>query len=212
MNLRFVSIVASISLLACGGQESEPVTGAAAGESPKTAPLVDAARVEVATIGLTNATINLTRPGEVEASREAHVASPLGGLVEEVLVKSGDLVEADQILAKVDTQLQRANAEVLRIEVSESTREWKRLQSMGDSVASAKVDAAKTRKERAEAQLQLANLMVERSLIRAPFSGTIGQMDIEVGECWRPVCRSCACSSFNLPPFQSPLRIETWGV
>ena len=96
MNLRFVSIVASISLLACGGQESEPVTGAAAGESPKTAPLVDAARVEVATIGLTNATINLTRPGEVEASLEAHVASPLGGLVEEVLVKSGDLVEADQ--------------------------------------------------------------------------------------------------------------------
>ena len=186
MNLRFVSIVASISLLACGGQESEPVTGAAAGESPKTAPVVDAARVEVATIGLTNATINLTRPGEVEASREAHVASPLGGLVEEVLVNSGDQVEVDQILAKVDTQLQRANAEVLRIEVSESTREWKRLQSMGDSVASAKVDAAKTRKERAEAQLQLADLMVERSLIRAPFSGTIGQMDIEVGEVLAP--------------------------
>ena len=28
--------------------------------------------------------------------------------------------------------------------------------------------------------------MVERSLIRAPFSGTIGQMDIEVGEVLAP--------------------------
>ena len=110
MNLRFVSSVAAIAMVACGGQDAEPAAGAAARASPRNAPLVDAARVEVATVGLTNATISLTRPGEVEASREAHVASPLGGLVEEVLVKTRDQVETGQVLAKVDSELQRANA------------------------------------------------------------------------------------------------------
>ena len=187
MTLQYATALAlTLFFLACGGDSSDPSTGAAAGASPMTAPLVDATRVEVATVGLTNATINLTRPGEVQASRESHVASALGGLVEEILVKTGDRVDADQVLARVDSSVQEANADILRIEVAEATREWKRLQSMGDTVAAAKVDMARSRKERADAQLELAEIMVQRSLVRAPFAGTIGQLDVELGEVLTP--------------------------
>jgi RND family efflux transporter MFP subunit len=130
--------------------------------------------------------MRLVRPGEVEPVRESRVAAALGGAVEKVPVDVGDVVAQGDVLARVDTKMQAANVKLIKVELKDARRELTRLQSMGKSVAAARVDAATTRVERAEAQLSVARINSGRSVVRAPFAGTIADVGTEEGEVLAP--------------------------
>ena len=49
-----------------------------------------AVRVDVARLELSDASLDMTFPGEIEAARDALLATPSGGRVERVLVSPGD--------------------------------------------------------------------------------------------------------------------------
>lgn len=184
------SIVFILSILAgwlagCEGGQEEP-SGGAAGASVKHAPESKAARVEVATVRASQPVLHLIRPGEVRGAREAHLASALGGFVESVLVEAGERVAKNKPIAYVDSSTYTAQAKLTRIEVEDAERELKRLEQLGKSVAPARVDAARTRLERARAQHQLSKNQQARAVIRAPFAGVIVDLDIERGEVVAP--------------------------
>ncbi|HUH05111.1 MAG TPA: efflux RND transporter periplasmic adaptor subunit, partial [Kofleriaceae bacterium] len=179
-------IVPLLLILAACSDGSEPPEGTAAGAATKHAPSTTATRVEVATMQASQPQLQVVRPGEVKGAREAHLAAALGGFVEAVKVENGATVEQGQPIAYVDSSVHNAQVKLTRIEVDEAKRELARLESLGKSVASARVDAARTRLARAEAQHSLSRTNQSRAAVRAPFAGVIVDLRIEKGEVVAP--------------------------
>lgn len=143
-------------------------------------------RVEVASLAPSEAVLAFTFPGEVEGSRDALLAAPLGGYVEAVLVREGDRVKKGQALLRVDTAIYAARRDQAQAEFEAAQREADRLKAMGDAVARAQRDAAQTRLKISEAGLTLAQTQLSRSIVTAPFDGVIAQLAPEVGEVTAP--------------------------
>lgn len=87
--------------------------------------------------------------GRIEAT-EVHVAAKLAGRVAEVLVREGDLVEAGQVLARMDTRELQASLARAEAEIAQAER----------NVAQAKAAIAQRQSE-----LRLAELELNRALI-----------------------------------------------
>lgn len=188
--MRAVALPLCALLLASSGCKSSDATAGTA----ETADSQDAAspkresriKVEVAQIQPSAASLEFVLPGEVEGSRDALLAAPAGGLVEAVLVAEGAQVKKGQSLARVDTSIQAARRDQAEADFAQATLDLERTTAMGEAVARAQSDAARTRLRISEAQLKLANAQVARSVISAPFDGVVAQLSLEVGEVTPP--------------------------
>jgi len=178
-------VLLGLALLGCK-EPSGAASAHGAGKMPRKVPQPRATRVEVATIEPSLPTVRLTRPGEIIGAREADLASALGGFVEGVPVKTGQFVRRGAEIARVDHSMHAAEAELTRVEVDAAQRELKRLESLGTAVARANVDQARTALDRAMAKQRIAELRASRAVIRAPFAGTVGNLDVERGEVVSP--------------------------
>ena len=167
----------------CASAEGQPEPPA---PSERTAPAVSARRVEVATLERSSAHLDLRLPGEVEGARDAVLAAALGGYIERVAVNDGDAVRQGQVLVQVDAATHRARVSQARAELDGARRELERAQSLGDAIATAQRDAAETRHAAAVATHRAAQVQLTRSIVRAPFAGTVANLDIEVGEVAAP--------------------------
>jgi len=176
----------ALPLFALGCSAEAPATGVPAGSTPKKAPRIEATRVEVAELVGSQSTGSWVRPGEVIAARSATLASPLGGFVESVHVKSGRAVKPGALLARIDTQVQAAQLQLAAIEVADATRELARLETLGEAVPQARVESAQSRAARARAQHRLAKTRAARTELRAPFSGTVSGLTLEKAEVVAP--------------------------
>lgn len=173
---------------ACRSGNAQSEAGAPA-ESPSATPVArreNRVKVEVAEIQPSSANLEFVFPGEVEGSRDALLASPAGGLVEAVLVAEGATVKKGEALVRVDTSIQVARRDQAQADYEQAKLDLQRTQAMGEAVARAQSDAARTRLRISEAQLKLANAQVARSVISSPFDGVVAQLDLEVGEVTAP--------------------------
>jgi RND family efflux transporter MFP subunit len=182
MTTKTLRAVVAGTVLFWSACQPAPAPGEVAGADPKQAPHAGATRVEAATVRPAAVSIELVRPGEVDPAREADLAAALGGYIESVLVQTGDTVERGALVAKVDSTLHGANRRLAQVEVDDARRELSRLRGMGASVAKVRVDAAQTRLDRAEAQLKVAQIQSSRTVIKAPFAGTVADVSAEQGE------------------------------
>jgi RND family efflux transporter MFP subunit len=139
-------------------------------------------RVEVALVQPSQTRLNLVRPGEVNPSREVHIASAMGGIVEAVGVDEGEFTRKGQLLAQVDTSVHEAQRALAQVEADDARREHTRLLSMGAAIPRQRIDQAKTRLDRAEAQLRLAGLQKQRTRLRSTVPGLVAEVNYEVGE------------------------------
>ena len=176
--------------------------------------------VEVATVsqrqaGAQASVLNAT--GYVTARRRATVSSKITGKIVEVNIEEGMAVTEGQILARLDSETQRAavslalaQAEAARRSVNESEvrlneaqinlARVSRLVGVGYSTA-AEVDAAKAAVESLEArisavreqvrvaerQVALERTNLDSTVIRAPFDGVVISKDAQPGEMVSPV-------------------------
>ncbi len=175
-------------LLACGGPAlSTPGTTGEVGAAGR--PVV---RVEEALLEPSAGSFTITLSGEVEGSRDALLAAPLGGYVEAVEVREGQAVREGQVLARIDATTWDARRDQAAAQAAQAAAEHQRVLAMGDLVSPAQLLAAETVARVAEAGLRLAETSLSRALVRAPFDGVVGQVTLEVGEVappGSPVCR-----------------------
>lgn len=170
-----------VLLLALGCTPAEGSEEPAEHEAPET-PAAQATWVETATIEKSSATLELVVPGEVEGSKEAILASSLGGYVESANVEVGDEVKKGDVLFRIDTALYSARLAQLEAELRASERELKRAKKLRGVIASSEADAAKDRFDNAKASIRVGKIEASRASIRAPFSGVIASADLEAGE------------------------------
>lgn len=189
MKRQLTILVLALTPLVAGcqnGAEAAPEpTGAETGGS-KRAPKVKATRVEVAVVKPTRAGLDLRLPGEVEAGRDANLSAPLGGFIEKVPVEAGDEVRKGQILALVDTASHGARQAQAKVELDTAKVELDRQKKLGRATPQARLDAAQSRYDAARAAMRSAAVSVDRSVIKAPFSGVLASVDAEKGETASP--------------------------
>lgn len=204
MRLRTLVAVTAVTLLA----------GAVAWLSARPEPVQVA--VSVAGRGDVRATVSNTRAGTVDACNRARMAPIQGGLIAALPVKEGDQVEAGQVLmelwnadltaqaglAEREREAAMARADEVCTASSVAEREAQRAQQLhsrglsseelaeaasGEARArAAACQAARRMIEVSEAQRALIAARLEQTMIRAPFAGTIAEINGEVGEVVTP--------------------------
>lgn len=175
-------------------------------------PAAVAVTVEQVSRGRVEATVANTRAGTVKACRRAGLSPSTGGQIARLLVKRGDAVKAGQLLlalrnddleaqldlARRDGEAARARAESVCLQADSAERDSQRLTELGKSrlVAEEQVDQAQTRArttraecsaaraqvEVAQARLEVARATLDHTLLRAPFSGVVAEINGELNE------------------------------
>ncbi len=172
-------------LVACGGEADGPA-------GPPATPVTQ-----------THATVqNVTRVersvGRLSANTAPMIASETSGRVIEVLAEAGDLVQAGQVLARLDGDQQRAQLEAIRGEVSQLRALMRNQQARverlsglvdGDLVskdqfeeAQAQAEALSSQLASAQARFSSAQLDLQRTEIVSPVAGQIEARHISSGD------------------------------
>ena len=157
-------------------------------------------------------TVTNTRAGTVKACQRAKLAPPAGGQIARLPVKKGDRVAKDQVLLELwndDVRAELAVAErdavaaearreeacvAARVARSESERLARLVErklvsvelaerAAGQADSSEAACRAATAQVRAsQARIDAVRARLERTLLRAPFAGTVAEINGEIGE------------------------------
>ncbi len=163
------------------------------------------------------ATEVLTATGYVVARQRASVSTEVAGRLETLYVSEGSRVTKGQVLGVLRNADQRAAVESARAALAsaeaagaearatarESALELSRNRELSarglvsqsqldavearDAVGRARVESAAAEVENARAHLQAARIDLEKTFIRAPFSGAVLRKEAEVGEIVSPI-------------------------
>ncbi len=121
--------------------------------------------------------------GTVKTMKNINVYPEMPGQLLEVLVVEGQKVEKNQVLARIDdggllAQLAQAKSQLLLAETLFNRQERLWSQNIGSEIQFLQ---AKTQFESAEKAVDALSLQAEKSVVRAPFDGTVDQIFKEPG-------------------------------
>jgi membrane fusion protein (multidrug efflux system) len=127
---------------------------------------------------------SMSAVGSITAINGADLSSEVSGIVDTIDFQSGDNVKAGQVLLTlrpnndpaVLAQLQATAA------VDESNYERDQKQFSADAVSQAQVDTDKATYLAAQAQVQAQQALMAEKIIKAPFDGTIGIRQVDIGQ------------------------------
>ena len=153
--------------------------------------------VGIATIALVDIPMQLESTGNVIAQQSVPVRAQVNALIRRVAVKEGQTVRAGDVLFELDDRsvqadLSKAEAQAQRsmATLADLERQLARAKDLfkKNFIASSAVDTAATQVEAQRGQVQadeaaIKAQQIQRSLyvIRAPFSGRIGSIDVSNG-------------------------------
>ena len=122
--------------------------------------------------------------GSVESRRNVMIGSVTGGEIKQVHVREGQLVKKGDLLISLDAEIIRNNIaeintslQLAKTVYEKQDRLWK--QNIGTEIQYLQ---AKNNKESLERRLSTANAQLDQALIRAPFTGTVDEVQARAGE------------------------------
>jgi membrane fusion protein (multidrug efflux system) len=163
-----------------GGEAAAGGEGGAAGGPPAMPPMpvdVDTARRQ-SVVDAVRAT------GRIEAQQAIELRPDEQGRITDILFREGQFVERGTPLVKVDDAMLKAQSERAKADRDLSTQQLERVRRLRaqNAAAPADLERAEAAARSAEAGLALLELQLERTTVRAPFSGAIGQRFVSVGD------------------------------
>lgn len=186
------------------GQNAQNAAGAKPREANKVAmddAQVKAAAIEIATAGPARITTVLQFPGEIQLNddRTVHVVPRVPGIVEEVLVSTGQPVKKGQLLAVFSSQIiselrsglmtaerrlehaQSVYAREKRLWEQKITAEQDYLQAK-HSVQEAEIELENVRQKLSALGVRASQKSFNRFELRAPYDGLVVERNLSVGE------------------------------
>ena len=168
------------ALAACSKAESAGEPGAKGGQSagPPAMP------VEVAVARTDTVVDAILATGQIEAVQSIELRPDVEGRIAQILVREGALVDQATPLFKVDDaelRAQVAQAEADRDLARQSLARTKDLLAQKASSQS-ELERAEATARSDEARLDLLKVRLQRTLVRAPFAGVVGQRTVSLGD------------------------------
>jgi len=169
-------------LLACGCSDSSG--GAAAeGQTPAAAE-VDAIAVSAQEVIRAPISALYTTSATLRADKQTTVTARTRGVIRRLLVEEGDTVQAEQLLAELEDDEQRIEADRARMTFDTRWREFERAKTLNEQGLSSDEAFETIRRDAQEARhtADLAELVLSRTRIRALYGGQILRRHVDVGE------------------------------
>jgi len=168
----------------------------------------------------------LTLTGSLRASQESEVAADATGKVTATFVERGQKVKQGDTLAILDARgasitatQAAAQTGLARAQLEQAQKECDRVKSLFQSGAISQAEYDRTTSQcqttqfsaaAAQAQQQNAQKIVGDSVIRAPFSGIVGERYVNVGQYVQPQTR--VASLYNPDPLRLELTVPEANV
>ena len=171
-----------------GNSPNSPAQGAQAGGSggaapgpggPQRPPAVEVAKVEAALL------VDETQSvGSLRSFQGVMLRPEVGGRVSQVLFKDGQKVKKGQVLVQFDDQLPAAQMAQAKAELSIAQANHTRNQELvaQNFISKRSLDESDAALQVGQAKLALAQATLQRLKVLAPFDGTAGLRQINVGD------------------------------
>ena len=139
--------------------------------------------VEVMLIDTVSGGLTRTYVGEVEENLSVALSFPMGGRVERVCVKEGDVVRAGQLVAVINSANAQSAYNSAKASLQQAEDAYARLKKVYDqgSLAEVKWVEMQTTLEQARSLEQVARKQLDDCRLTAPISGVIGSCNAKVG-------------------------------
>ncbi|WP_405413869.1 efflux RND transporter periplasmic adaptor subunit [Maribacter sp. Asnod1-A12] len=132
---------------------------------------------------------NISLSGTIEANEQIEIRSEVSGVVESINFREGTKVNQGQVLFKVndiELQAQLSKVQTAQKLASENERRAKLLLEK-QAISQEEYDIVSADFQSASAESQLMQAQLSKTIVRAPFTGTIGLRSISKGTYVTPV-------------------------
>jgi RND family efflux transporter MFP subunit len=125
---------------------------------------------------------------KVEGDQDVLLSAETAGTVTTLNVTAGDRVSAGQILALIDDKIIRQSIGEMQSQLDLSIQLYNRQKNLWDQQIGSEVQflQAKSNKESMERRMNVLNQQLEMTRIKSPFSGTVDEVKIKVGQTVSP--------------------------
>src|SRR5258707_8255791 len=122
--------------------------------------------------------------GQIEAVQSIELRPEVDGRIVEILVREGQEVEQGTPLFKVDDAQLKAQVAQLEAQRDLARQALARAKDLAQQNASSAADLEKAEAEArgAQAQYDLQRIRLDRTTVRAPFAGPVGQRYVSLGD------------------------------
>ncbi|MBZ0115062.1 MAG: efflux RND transporter periplasmic adaptor subunit [Thermoanaerobaculia bacterium] len=175
-------VLVAVNLVACGSPPAPDGAQDGAQDGSSTAPSAPLV-VDVLRLVPRAAAERLSTTGTLRANEQVELVAEISGKLEEVLFREGTPVAKDSVLVQIDRRRVAAEREraVHRLRLAELI-ERRQQELLHDGLTSqSDYDSALSEANVLRAELLLAEAQLEKSEVRAPFSGTIGLRSVSPG-------------------------------
>jgi membrane fusion protein (multidrug efflux system) len=162
--------------------------------------------------------------GQLDAEHSVMIQPEIDGIVESIEFLQGQHVESGAVLFKLRSREQEALLREAEANRNLARERWERSEQLLSREASSieQRDVAKAEYEIAEARVEIARLDLDRTRIRAPFKGVVGDRKVDLGsrvEKKTPLVRIDAIdrlqvtfgiSDEGLPHARSGMKVKAW--
>ncbi len=178
-----------------GGARAEEGAAAAGGPGGGMPPMP----VDVDTARQSSVVDAVRATGRIEAVQAVELRPDESGRVVELLFREGQAVEQGAPLVRVDDALLRAQAERAAADRDLARQQLERVRRLraDNAAAPADMERAEAAFRSAEAALAVLQLQVERTTVRAPFAGVVGQRFVSPGDYVTPQTRLLSITTMD---------------
>jgi membrane fusion protein, multidrug efflux system len=126
--------------------------------------------------------------GSAEAVKAAYISPEMGGQIRDIYVKEGDYVEKGKLLARLNTDITESSIKELESALALADTVFQKQQRLWNQGIGSEIQYlnAKNAKESLEQKLVTANAQLDMSLIKAPISGIVDNINQKKGELAAP--------------------------
>ncbi len=139
--------------------------------------------VEVSNVSRGNISAYYSNTATLEAEQEATVVSKVRGIIEEIYVEEGDMVQAGQVIAKIEDDQYQIEADRAKATLDRLYNEYQRNQELFERelIAAEAFQNSQYEYESQKATYDLAALNLEYTSVRSPISGVISRRFVKAG-------------------------------
>lgn len=176
---RVFAVGALVALAACGSAQADGTEDAEASDA-----FVRVINVEVAEVGTETFIEEIRLTSVAMANQDVMLEAEESGAIVELYADRGDVVQRGAWIAKIDDRLLQAQVSQARAAHDLAQQTWERRQRLWEEDAVGSEIAyleARFAAEQTAAQLELLQERLDRTVIKAPFSGVLDERHVDVG-------------------------------
>ena len=122
--------------------------------------------------------------GSVLAPRSVRLRTELAGMVTEVPMQAGQVVETGKVLVQMDIRTEQAELRAAEADLKLANSELVRAKELAaaNAISIQELDAAEAKVVRTQSEVERLRVMIDRKTIRAPFKARVGLFQLHPGQ------------------------------